>query len=120
EVSWCCRIRGSIGDGRDQTDKGAPSRTALLGYDMNRRNYVAVIGLVAAVAGLSLGATAQAAEKAKGPAISSCLLKPLKAAQDAQKAQNWTLNIQKLQEAEAEKCTKTPYDEFLMNSWLAV
>src|SRR6185437_2618714 len=87
---------------------------------MNRRNYVAVIGLVAAVAGLSLGGIAQAAEKAKGPSISSCLLKPLKAAQDAQKAQNWTVDLQKLQEAEAQKCTKTPYDEFLMNSWLAV
>lgn len=87
---------------------------------MNRRNYVAVIGLVGAVAGLSLGGIAQAAEKEKAPSISSCLLKPLKAAQDAQKAQNWALDIQKVQEAEAQKCTKTPYDQFLMNSWLAV
>ncbi|HTT04924.1 MAG TPA: hypothetical protein VMF64_06510 [Steroidobacteraceae bacterium] len=87
---------------------------------MNRRNYVAVIGLASAAVALSLGPVAHAAEKEKGPTISNCLLKPLKAAQDAQKAQNWTLDIQKVQEAEAQKCTKTPYDEFLMNSWLAV
>lgn len=87
---------------------------------MNRRNYVAVIGLVGATVALSLGGVAHAAEKEKGPSISGCLLKPLKAAQDAQKAQNWALDIQKVQEAEAQKCNKTPYDEFLMNSWLAV
>src|SRR6185437_8000904 len=87
---------------------------------MKRRNYVAVIGLMGATVALSLGGVAHAAEKGKGPSISSCLLKPLKAAQDAQKAQNWALDIQKVQEAQAQKCTKTPYDEFLMNSWLAV
>jgi hypothetical protein len=87
---------------------------------MNRRNYVAVIGLMGAAVALSLGGVAHAAEKEKGPTISSCLLKPLKAAQDAQKAQDWALDIQKVQEAQAQKCTKTPYDEFLMNSWLAV
>jgi hypothetical protein len=85
---------------------------------MNRRNYVAVIGTVGALVALSLGAVAQAAEK--GPTISGCLLKPLKAAQDAQKAQNWSLEIQKVQEAQAQKCSKTAYDEYLMNSWLGV
>lgn len=85
---------------------------------MNRRNYVAVIGTVGAAMALCLGGVAQAAEKA--PTISGCILKPMKAAQDAQKAQNWTVEIQKVQEAQAQKCNKTPYDEFIMNSWLAV
>ncbi len=79
-----------------------------------------MIGVVGAAVALSLGGVAHAAEKEKGPTISTCLLKPLKAAQDAQKAQNWDVEIQKVQEAQAQKCTKTPYDEFLMNSWLAV
>ncbi|HEX4049257.1 MAG TPA: hypothetical protein VHY19_00065 [Steroidobacteraceae bacterium] len=88
---------------------------------MKRRNYVAVIGLASAAA-LSLSGIAQAAEKAdKQPTVSACLAKSLKAAQDAKNANNYDLEIQKIKEAQnTPKCNKSPFDEYLMNSWLGV
>lgn len=89
---------------------------------MKRRNTWAVIGSVGAVVALCLGSVAHAAdEKEKGPTVSKCLAKPLKEAQDAMKAKNYQLQIQKVQEAQnTPKCNKTPYDEYLMNTWLGV
>jgi hypothetical protein len=61
-----------------------------------------------------------AAAKSKAPTLSHFLLKDMKAAQDAQKAQNWKLEVQKLQAALAAKGKRTPYDDYLINSWLGI
>ncbi|HTT04669.1 MAG TPA: hypothetical protein VMF64_05220 [Steroidobacteraceae bacterium] len=59
-------------------------------------------------------------QKSKGPTISDFLVPDLKAAQDAQKAQNWSLEVQKLQAAMAAHRSRTPYDNFIINSWLGI
>jgi tetratricopeptide (TPR) repeat protein len=87
---------------------------------MNRRNYVALIGSVGALVALGAAMTAQAADQ-KGPSVSKCMAKPLKEAQDAMKAGNYDLEIQKIQEARnTASCTKSTYDDYIMNSWLGV
>jgi hypothetical protein len=68
----------------------------------------------------SCSANADTQQQAKGPAISHFLSKDLKAAQEAQKAQNWSLEVQKLHDALAAKGRRTPYDEFVINSWLGI
>lgn len=60
------------------------------------------------------------AQKPKATAISSFLLKDMKAAQDAQKAQNWSLEVQKLHDALKAHGRRTPYDDFMINSWLGI
>lgn len=88
---------------------------------MNRSTVVSVLGSACAVAALCLcSATASYAAESKGPTISAFLAKPLKAAQDAQKAQNYDLEVQKLQDALAAKGQRTPYDNFIINSFLGV
>jgi hypothetical protein len=58
--------------------------------------------------------------KSKAPGISDFLVNDMKAAQEAQKAQNWSLEVQKLQVALASHGAKTPYDNFVINSWLGI
>lgn len=88
---------------------------------MNRSTLISLLGSACAVAALSLCnvTTASAAEE-KAPSPSRFLLKDLKAAQDAMKAQKYDVEIQKLQDALAAKGQRTPYDNFLINSWLGV
>ncbi len=59
-------------------------------------------------------------QKSKKPTISDFLLNDLKAAQDAQKAQKWSLEVQKLHAALAARGKRTPYDNFVINSWLGI
>lgn len=60
-------------------------------------------------------------QKSKNPAaISDFLLKDMKAAQAAQQAQNWSLEVQKLKAALAAHGARTPYDNFVINSWLGI
>jgi len=59
-------------------------------------------------------------DQSKNPTISGFLLNDLKAAQEAQKAQNWSLEVQKLKAAQAAHGRRTPYDDFVINSWLGV
>lgn len=59
-------------------------------------------------------------QASRSPTISSFLLNDMKGAQAAQKAQNWSLELQKLQAALAARGTRTPYDNFLINSWLGI
>ncbi len=87
---------------------------------MNRSTVVSVLGSACAVTVLCLCSATTYAAESKGPTISRFLLKDLKAAQDAQKAQNWSLEVQKLQAAMAAKGQRTPYDNFIINSWLGV
>lgn len=65
-------------------------------------------------------ANADTQTKSTAPAISGFLGKDMKAAQDAQKAQNWDLERQKLQAALAAHGKRTPYDDFVINSWLGI
>ncbi len=65
-------------------------------------------------------ANANVQQKPKGPAISRFLGKDLKAAQAAETAQNWTQEVQKLHDALAAKGKRTPYDDFVINSWLGI
>lgn len=83
---------------------------------MNRLKLFAVIGSAGAVAALCLCSAAGAADEAKGPSVSRFLAKPLKEAQDAMRAHNFDLELQKLQEAQNAKGTKTAYDEYLINA----
>lgn len=112
---------------------------------MNRSVVVSVIGAACAVCAVTLlcspAAYAQESEemhcdifpsavtrpvctavpsKSKTPTISDFIFSEMKAAQDAQKAQNWTLEVQKLKAAQASHRKRTPYDDFLINSWLGV
>lgn len=89
---------------------------------MNRSTLISALGTACAVAALCLlnGTTASYAAEEKAPTPSRFLLKDLKAAQDAMKAQNYTLEIQKLQAALAAKGNRTAYDNYLINSWLGV
>jgi hypothetical protein len=86
---------------------------------MNRSTLVSVIGSACAVAAFCLSGAATAAES-KGPAISAFLAKDLKAAQEAMNKHDYQLEVQKIQSAMALKGKRTPYDEFIMNSWLGV
>jgi tetratricopeptide (TPR) repeat protein len=56
----------------------------------------------------------------KGTTVSEYLVHDIQKAQDAQKAQNWSLEVQILQAAVAAHSKRTPYDNFLINSWLGV
>jgi tetratricopeptide (TPR) repeat protein len=89
---------------------------------MNRSTRISVLGSACAVAALCLcyGTTASYAAEGKGPQPSSFLLKDLKAAQDDQKAGNYAAEIQKLQTALAIPKKRSAYDDYLINSWLAV
>src|SRR5665213_260450 len=89
---------------------------------MNRLK-IAVLGSTLAVAGLCAYGTANAADEnkgdqAKGPQISRFLAKPLKAAQDAMKAQKFDDEIAKLKEAQAAKGEKSAYDDYVINAML--
>ncbi|HEX4050179.1 MAG TPA: hypothetical protein VHY19_04800 [Steroidobacteraceae bacterium] len=68
----------------------------------------------------SCSANANTQQPKGPPAISGFLGKDLKAAQDAQKAQNWSLEAQKLHDALAAHGKRTPYDDFVIDSWLGV
>jgi tetratricopeptide (TPR) repeat protein len=60
-------------------------------------------------------------QKSKGPTISEFLLSDIRKAQDAQKAENWSLEAQILQAAlVAHRKRISPYDKFLIDSWLGV
>ena len=57
--------------------------------------------------------------QSKGPpTISNFILSDMKQAQAAQKAQNWGLEVQKLQAALAAHGKRTAYDNFIINTWL--
>ncbi len=59
-------------------------------------------------------------QKSGPPTISGFLRKDMKAAQDAQKAQNWNVEVQALHKALAAHGQRTPYDDFVINSWLGI
>lgn len=61
-----------------------------------------------------------AKSQSKTPTISAFLLKDMQAAQNAQKSQNWSLEVQKLKAALAAHGRRTPYDDFIINSWLGI
>jgi hypothetical protein len=75
---------------------------------------VAVIALI----GLSWSGHVLLAADAAGPTVSKALAKPLKAAQDALQAKNYTDAIAKIKEAQALPGEKTAYDNYAMNIML--
>src|SRR5580658_4080517 len=85
---------------------------------MNHFKFVALLGSTFTAAVLCVCGAVHAADESKGPHVSDFLVKPLQAAQDALQAQNWDLEISKLNEAQAAKGQKTPYDEYLINAML--
>ena len=79
------------------------------------RILVAVLGLAAA--GLSTQAYAQTAACTGGGKISKQIAKPMKAADDAQKARKWQEVLAKVREAEADPVTKTEFDLYWMHEY---
>src|ERR1700722_6340690 len=61
--------------------------------DMNHFKFVTLLGSTFAAVALCVCGAVHAADESKGPRVSDFLLKPLQAAQDAMKAQNWDLEI---------------------------
>lgn len=57
-------------------------------------------------------------DKSAKPTLSDFLMSDIKQAEDAQKAQNWSLEVQKLQAALAAHGKRSPYDDFIINTWL--
>jgi len=87
---------------------------------MNRSTVLSLLGSACAATLLCVGSATSYAQESKAPTISRFLLKDLKAAQDAQKAQNWNLEVEKLQAALAAKGERNPYDNFIIDSWLGL
>jgi hypothetical protein len=87
---------------------------------MKRTKLVAVVGSVVAGAALTTAGVVHAAEKPKAPTISYELAKPLKAAQDDIKKQDFDGAITELKKAQAEKGKKTDYDNYIIDSMLAM
>ncbi len=81
---------------------------------MNRLKFVAVLGSGMAVAALCVCGAVSAAD-AKPPSISESLLRPLKDAQDAIKAMDYTKAVARLKQAQAAKGKKTPYDNYVID-----
>ncbi len=88
---------------------------------MKRTKFVAVLVSALGAAALVAGGAVHAADKeSKGPTITADLAKNLKAAQDALKAQKYDEAISKLKDAQAQKGKKTEYDNYIINSMLAM
>ena len=84
---------------------------------MKKANLVLIAALAAAGVGIvggSLLPVPAFAAAAKKQSISSAVLKPLKAAQDAMNAKNWDEAQARIQEAQAVE-GKTPYDAFMVD-----
>ncbi|MGH8257826.1 MAG: hypothetical protein ACRET0_16615 [Steroidobacteraceae bacterium] len=81
---------------------------------MNRLKFVTVLGSAMTLAALTVGGAVSAAE-AKPPPISGFLLHPLKDAQEAIKAMDYTKAVAKLKQAQAAHGKKTPYDNYVID-----